>query len=122
YIYFREGTRIHGNATWDPMPKSKITKWVTTACATVPGDRKRFYVNAHPISGKAYSGHREKWARKTITKSIKRAAKHGLGPEDIIFGGDFNGPEFARVAKEYGYIRVRAAAKHKGAFKRTFNA
>lgn len=122
YLFFRTGTKIHGSATWDPWKKSPITKWVTSACATVPGDRKRFYVNCHPVSGAQHSKHRKRWAKATIVKSIRRAKKHGLGRESIIFLGDFNGPEFAQVASRFGFVRVRQAAKRRNWLRRTFNA
>lgn len=123
YIFLRSDAKIHGSATWNPWPKNtKVrAKYVTTACATIDG-RKRFYVNCHPISGAKYAKHREKWAKATIVKSIRRAKKQGLGPEDIVFMGDFNGPEFARVAAGYGFVRVRKHAKIVGAIKRTYQA
>lgn len=121
YIYFRTGTQVYGAATWDPWKKSKITKWVTSACAQIPNGHKRFYVNCHPISGANYKRHRERWAKAVIVKSIRRAKKHGLGPEGVIFMGDFNGPEFARVARDYGFVRAWNWARIKGAFTRTFN-
>ena len=123
YLFFVSGTKIHGWATWNPWPTHKtITKYVTTACATIPGGHKRLYVNCHPISGEQYAAHREKWAKAVIVKAIRRARNQGLGPEDVIFLGDFNGAEFARVAAGYGYVRARSHAKVKGAVRRTYNA
>src|SRR5690606_20676108 len=124
YIYFESGTKIHGSATWNPWPKNKrFTMYVTTACATVPGDRKRFYVNLHAPSGNVSTARdRERWNRAALKKSIRRAKKHGLGLGDMVIGGDANGPELAKVAKALDFGRARGMAKHKGLFKRTYNA
>lgn len=121
YIFLRSDAKVHGSATWNPWPKNKkvAAKYVTTACATIDG-HKRFYVNCHPISGAKHSKHRELHAKATIVKSIRRAKKQGLGREDIVFMGDFNGPEFARVAERYGFIRVRKHAKTVGSIVRTY--
>lgn len=122
YIFLRSDAKVHGSATWNPWPKNKkVTKPVTTACATIDG-HKRFYVNCHPVSGAGFSKHRELHAKATIVKSIRRAKKHGLGREDVVFMGDFNGPEFATVAARYGFVRVRKHAKTVGSIVRTYQA
>lgn len=122
YLHFRSDAKIHGSASWDPWPKHKsIHKPVTSACVTLDG-RKRFYVLAHPQSGNGYAAHRRAWAKAVVVKSIRRAKKQGLGREDIVFLGDFNGSEFAAVAAGYGFVRARAHATWKSPIKRTYNA
>lgn len=122
HIYLRSDTKVYGWASWLPMPKVKGCKPVTSACIELDS-LKTFLVNGHAVTGDtaAIKLHRERWARKMFIRAIRRAKRQGLEPQDIVFMGDWNGPEVRQVAAEFGFVVARRKAGWRSKVTRTFN-
>lgn len=117
YLIFRTGTKVHD---WESVNVNG--KRATLACATAPGGRKRVYVNAHPISGSDQGKTRTAWAQAVERKALAWARSQGVPVEDVWRLGDFNGNEYAVVAKGNGAIRATSYARIKSTLTRTYNA
>jgi len=116
YFIFRPDAKIHDWASVDVAGKR-----ATFVCATVDG-RKRVYVNAHPVSGTSQSRARTAWAQAIERKALAWAKDRGVPAADVWRMGDFNGNEYAVVAKGNGAIRATSYARIKSALTRTYNA
>lgn len=119
YIVFRGSvTTVHG---WT----SRVFggKRGTIACATIRGHKKVIF-NGHPISGSTAKAKlaREQYAKYMIRETLEYAEKHDVTEKDVIFLGDFNGGEFAAVARNFGFGRMRTYAKSRTVATRTYNA
>ncbi|WP_269304945.1 endonuclease/exonuclease/phosphatase family protein [Aeromicrobium sp. HA] len=117
YFVFRSGTQVDA---W----KSILVdgKRATVAVATIPGHRKRGYVNCHPISGAGEADEREAWADKVIPQALAFCARNGVAAADVIWMGDFNGAEFANRAKRHDIVRARTYARSRSTLYRSYNA
>lgn len=116
YIFFRKDAKVHGWKSWEIDEKR-----FTVAVATIRG-KKRAFINCHPVSGSNKAGTRTAWAKKVIRQVDAYCTAMGVPDAERIYFGDFNGGEFAVVAKSLGMVRARTYARIKSALIRTYNA
>lgn len=121
YIYLATGIKVHAWVLWTPetVLRGGKAKPVVFAAVHMYG-ADVLLVNCHPQAGAQHGALRERWAIEVIEEAERRADRRGGIP--IIYGGDFQGGEFARVAKLHGARRsVDVAHTTVNAKTKTFN-
>ena len=120
YIYLATGIKVHAWVLWTPKTKLPGQPKPVIFAAVNMGGLDVLLVNCHPQAGAKYATLRADWAVEVIGEAERRAARRGGIP--IIFGGDFQGGEFAREAKARGYLRsIELAHTTTNAHLKSFN-
>lgn len=110
-ILVRDDVKILHVGTYAPKAKAKghPTKYAVFAIVEYQGVRS-LVVSAHAQAGKAHSKVRAEWAAELAAMVEASRKWHKVGRDNVILGGDWNGPEVADEFARWGYVTDDANA------------